>query len=151
MASPDPSGGHTWVLEFKRQSAPRPSWCLFPDSSTLPQEFEGGFRFRSTWQQTYLLSAQLVGNHVSYHRQPLRVQGFHSDLLYQPWFCATTPLRHEWLERDTLERRAGLSVPDFQRLYERPNRPVVLTDVVREARCFACLNTSATALARAIL
>ena len=76
------------------------------------------------------------------------MQGCYSDLLYQPWFCATTPLRPEWLERDTLERRTGLSVPDFQRLYERPNRPVVLTDVVRCAlpRLHVHLGNGMTAL-----
>lgn len=62
---------------------------------------------------------------------PLTVQGFYSDLLYQPWFCATTPIRQEWLQRDTLERRSGLSVEDFREQFEIPNRPVVLSDAVR--------------------
>ena len=101
-----------------------------PDSTLILQEFEGGFCFSTSWQQTYLLAARLASRHQP-SRKPLRVQGCFSDLLYQPWFCATTPLRPEWLERDTLERRSDLSQTDFQRLYERPNRPVVLTNVVR--------------------
>jgi hypothetical protein len=54
----------------------------------------------------------------------------YSDVLYQPWFCATVPLKAEWLEVDNVDRRQGLSVEEFQRRYERPNVPVVLTDVV---------------------
>lgn len=62
---------------------------------------------------------------------PMRVQGIFSDLLYQPWLCATAPLRSSWLQIDNLERRSRLSPPEFREEYERPNRPVVLTDVVR--------------------
>ncbi len=60
-----------------------------------------------------------------------------SDLLYQPWHCATVPLRQEWLSRESLPRRAGLSLQQFQTEYEAPNHPVVLTDGVRPPAGFA--------------
>jgi hypothetical protein len=64
-------------------------------------------------------------------RQPaLKVNNFYSDLLYQPYYCATTPLREEWLQNNNVERRSELSLEDFRRQYEKPNKPVVITDVV---------------------
>ncbi|CAM9578770.1 unnamed protein product [Ectocarpus sp. 12 AP-2014] len=59
---------------------------------------------------------------------PLKVSGFFSDLLFQPHHCATTAIRPEWVRRNTVDRRAGLSPEEFRRLYEEPNKPVVLTD-----------------------
>jgi hypothetical protein len=63
----------------------------------------------------------------------VKIEGFYSDLLYQPWFCATTPLRPQWLQRDNLERRADLSVDEFRELFELPNKPVVISDAVSAA------------------
>ena len=64
-------------------------------------------------------------------QQPrLRIRGLYSDLLYQPFFCATTPLRAEWLECSNVDRRCGLSLHEFRQQYEEPNQPVILTDVV---------------------
>lgn len=60
-------------------------------------------------------------------RAPLRVAGVYSDLLYQPWFLGHLEIDPEWLEADTIERRADLSLEDFRRDFELPNRPVVLT------------------------
>ena len=97
------------------------------------QERGGDFTFRGSWRATYLAASGLCTTLQQDRRKLLQVQGLFSDLLYQPHFCATTPLRPEWLERDILQRRAGLSAEDFHRLYELPNRPVVLTDAVRLA------------------
>lgn len=60
-----------------------------------------------------------------------QVSGFFSDLLFQPYHCATAGIKPEWISRNTVERRAGLSPEDFRRLYEEPNRPVVLTDAAK--------------------
>lgn len=63
------------------------------------------------------------------HKQTKKkVSGFFSDLLFQPHHCATAAIKPEWVRRSTVDRRAGLSPEDFRRLYEGPNKPVVLTD-----------------------
>ena len=62
----------------------------------------------------------------------LRVQGFYSDLLYQPWHCSTVPLHSSWLKRETIDRRAGLTVAQFKQQYELPNKPVILQHAVSE-------------------
>lgn len=43
------------------------------------------------------------------------------------WYLQIDPA---WLETDNIDRREGLSVEEFREQYERPNRPVLLTDVV---------------------
>ncbi|DBA74434.1 TPA: hypothetical protein ACH3X1_011187 [Trebouxia sp. C0004] len=91
-------------------------------------ELEGKWRFKNTWQQTYLKASLPIHN---FHRKhPLRVQGFYSDLLYQPWHCTTVPLHSSWLKRDTIDRRTGLSVEDFKQQYELPNKPVILQNTI---------------------
>lgn len=58
----------------------------------------------------------------------VRVQGFYSDLLYQPWHCATADLQPEWLEVSNVDRRRNLSPAAFREEYELKNKPVVLVD-----------------------
>lgn len=55
-----------------------------------------------------------------------------SDVLYQPHLCAWADLRPEWLEGETIDRVSAksLSLQDFLDRYERPNRPVIITDLV---------------------
>lgn len=65
------------------------------------------------------------------------MQGFYSDLLYQPWHCTTVPLHSSWLKRDTIDRRTGLSVEEFKQQYELPNKPVILQNAV--SSCFYLL------------
>jgi hypothetical protein len=60
-------------------------------------------------------------------KSPLRVSGVFSDLLYQPWFLGHLMIDSDWLQADTIQRRCNLSVEDFRRDFELPNRPVVLS------------------------
>ena len=96
------------------------------------QEHGGSFRFSGSWQESFLREAGLLSSDAAVRRQ-LSVKGFYSDLLYQPWFCATTELRDEWLQRDTIPRRsaAGLTLAQFHTEFEFPNRPVIITGLVR--------------------
>ena len=96
--------------------------------SLCVQQFEGGFSFKGTWKATYL--SLVVPGYIPPRRPPLKVRDFYSDLLYQPYFCATVPLRDEWLGNNNVERRSGLSLEQFRAKYEKPNRPVIITDVV---------------------
>ena len=99
------------------------------EQETVLQELEGRFRYRGSWRETYLTSTGLAAADKQ-RFMSLRVQNLFSDLLFQPWYCATVPISLEWLERDTLERRSHLSAEDFRRLFELPNKPVVITDQV---------------------
>ena len=89
------------------------------------RELDGAFDFSNSWKETYC--RHRAGAAYIAHR-PIRVAGFYSDLLYQPFLCARLGLDPSWLEVDNIDRRAGLSLQDFIDQYERPNRPVLLTD-----------------------
>ena len=76
---------------------------------------------------------------------PLRVSGVFSDTLFRPWCCCACELRPAWVaEPDApggsgaraVPRRAELSVRRFVDEFERPNRPVIITDVVRHWPAF---------------
>ena len=92
------------------------------------QELQGNFQYNGTWRHTYVTSRGLSRQGTCH--SSLHIQHFYSDLLYQPWHCATMPLQQEWLKRDNLERRLKLSAADFRELYEAPNKPVIITDQV---------------------
>lgn len=64
-------------------------------------------------------------------------------MLFQPHLCAWADIRQEWLEGETIERvsATSLTVQEFIDRFERPNRPVIITDLVptwRRARALRC-------------
>ncbi|KAL5203553.1 hypothetical protein ABZP36_008424 [Zizania latifolia] len=87
------------------------------------KELGGDFDFSSSWRSTYIAAAS-GGAH--YRPRVLEIKGFYSDYLFQSWLCANMEMRPEWLQRDTIERRRGLSVEQFISEFEEPNRPVLL-------------------------
>lgn len=101
-----------------------PRDCHFLQDSGL----EGKWRFSKTWKQTHLKAS--IPGYTPPNTKPLHVDGFYSDLLYQPWHCANIPLSAKWLKRDTIDRRADLTIEEFRQLYEEPNRPVILQGAV---------------------
>ncbi|WIA16759.1 hypothetical protein OEZ85_013410 [Tetradesmus obliquus] len=92
------------------------------------QELEGDFAWCGSWRETYL--QHKARGYVAHSHRPLAVQGFYSDFLHQPWFCANVEIQLRWLEVDNIERRAGLTPEQFRAQYEAANRPVVLTDAM---------------------
>ena len=93
------------------------------------EEMSGNnWMYTSNWQDTYLCCK--IPGFRSGSRHPRPVAHFYSDLLHQSWLCATLDVDPTWIEEENIERRSGLSVEEFKEQYERPNRPVILTDVV---------------------
>ena len=89
------------------------------------QELEGSFRYRGSWKRTYL-AAKSGAEPPHPPWGPLSVESIYSDLLYQPWHCATAPLEQAWLATDNIRREVSISLEEFREKYERPNIPVVL-------------------------
>ena len=89
----------------------------------------GDFRFSESWRQTYI---RRCGRH-DWTSSARLSKPVCSDLLYQPWFCATTQLRSEWLSRDNIPRIAAdeLTRDIFRAQFEQPNVPVIITGLVR--------------------
>ena len=98
-------------------------------AASLSQEFGGDFRFSGNWRQTYVrrCSPREWTSSVRLSKPVC------SDLLYQPWLCATTPLRREWLSRDNIPRIAAddLSRDVFREQFEQRNVPVIITGLAR--------------------
>ncbi|CAI9097533.1 OLC1v1033983C1 [Oldenlandia corymbosa var. corymbosa] len=84
---------------------------------------KGGFLYNGTWRSTYIHaikpSFQLLDS-------GLKVRDFYSDYLFQSWLCANLEMKPEWLERDNIVRRKGISVEEFVEKFEEPNKPVLL-------------------------
>ena len=94
------------------------------------EEFSGDWVYRNTWQETYI-ACKNIENHHHHHRRTFHpVSHFYSDLLHQPWLCATLDIDPSWLEVENIDRRSNLSVEEFKKEYDGQNRPVILTDVV---------------------
>ena len=101
----------------------------------LMQKYEGRFDFKGSWRLTFLsLEATPCSPEASRQIPALIVSDFYSDLLYQPFHCATTPIRKSWLARSNIDRRSGLSLLKFREQYEKTNQPVVITDIVSDLR-----------------
>ncbi|GMH45627.1 hypothetical protein BSKO_13584 [Bryopsis sp. KO-2023] len=102
------------------------------------EEFEGGFKFNESWRITYL-SLRFPGTDMR-SKTLLQVDGFFSDLLYQPWFCANVVIPDAWLEVDNIDRVSGISVSEFRERFEVPNRPVIIQDVASTWPAFKSWN-----------
>jgi hypothetical protein len=89
-------------------------------------ELGGAFDFAGSWRATYIAAASRGGQAYLIPPRALRIKGFYSDYLFQSWLCANMEMRHEWLARDNIERRRGMSVEQFIAEVEEPNRPVLL-------------------------
>ncbi|BBM99945.1 histone arginine demethylase JMJD6 [Marchantia polymorpha subsp. ruderalis] len=88
-------------------------------------EFRGDFIFRGRWKNAYITTRypQFSGpTHV-----PLKVKGFYSDHIFQSWLCASLEIKTEWLSRDNIERRSNISLEEFVKEFEEPNKPLLLT------------------------
>lgn len=59
-----------------------------------------------------------------------QVKDFYSDYLFQSWLCASLEIKPDWLSTDNIDRRSNLSVEDFIKEYEEPNKPVLLLGVL---------------------
>jgi hypothetical protein len=73
-----------------------------------------------TWRETF---AQTL-------MEPISVSGVYSDLLFQSWMYASMEIKPEWLNVDSIDRRSNLSLQTFIEEYDRPNRPVIIRDVM---------------------
>ena len=95
------------------------------------QECEGRFTFKGTWRLTYLsLIAKPETTAACTAKSALLVTNFYSDLLYQPFLCASIRLPDSWLSNSNIPKRSKLSLAEFREQYETTNQPVVITDVV---------------------
>lgn len=85
--------------------------------------YKDGFSYTGSWKFTYINGYKPSFGFIS---SGLKVRDFYSDYLFQSWLCANLEMKHEWIERDNIIRRKGISVDEFVLNFEEPNKPVLL-------------------------
>ncbi|PKA64034.1 F-box protein [Apostasia shenzhenica] len=102
-------------------SAHEPLW-----RNLVLDELKAEFLFAGSWRYTYI--STLYPHFFSPAAAPsgIRIRNFYSDYLFQSWLCANMEMKDEWLQRDNIERRRGLSVEEFVNFFEEINKPVLL-------------------------
>ncbi|KAK3006565.1 hypothetical protein RJ639_016395 [Escallonia herrerae] len=86
----------------------------------------GGFSFNGSWKSTHVSAYMPNFDVSSMGSLSFKVRDFYSDYLFQSWLCANLEMKPEWLERDNIQRRRGISVNEFVANFEEPNKPVLL-------------------------
>ncbi len=126
--SPGPSGFRLQEDDQETMSAP----CI--SSKCVVLQAGQNFRFSNFWRQTFVRSC-IGGQGAFSARREVRVEHLYSDVLYSSWHWAHAKLRPEWLDGDTIPRIAAseLSLQHFIDEFEQPNRPVIITGLVRPA------------------
>ncbi|KAI8818137.1 uncharacterized protein EV422DRAFT_190700 [Fimicolochytrium jonesii] len=91
--------------------------------------------FQNTWRNTYKYRNCVdAGRPAAYLPDvPIVVEGIYSDFLFTSFRCASVPLDALCgASIDNIERRSNLSYREFVVEYAKPNKPVILTDVVSQ-------------------
>ncbi|PQM35825.1 F-box protein [Prunus yedoensis var. nudiflora] len=82
--------------------------------------------YNGSWKSTYIAAHYPSFDVSNICVSGLRVRDFYSDYLFQSWLCANLEMKPEWLQRDNIIRRRGISVEEFISDFEEPNKPVLL-------------------------
>ncbi|XP_028784919.1 F-box protein At5g06550 [Neltuma alba] len=90
------------------------------------ENLSGGFRYNGSWKSTYIGAYYPSFDASNSAIQNFKVRDFYSDYLFQSWLCANLEMKPEWLVRDNIVRKRGISVEEFVKNFEEPNRPVLL-------------------------
>ncbi|KAH6807509.1 transferring glycosyl group transferase [Perilla frutescens var. frutescens] len=91
--------------------------------SLVLETCKNGFLYNGSWKNTFVSDYKCSFKIVS---SGIRVRDFYSDYLFQSWLCANLEMKPEWLERDNIVRKRGISVEEFVSSFEEPNKPVLL-------------------------
>ncbi|CAN1306839.1 Arginine-specific demethylase JMJ22 [Linum perenne] len=93
-------------------------------------ELKGGFFFNGSWRSTYIAARYDVSSNLGFAK--IRVRDFYSDYLFQSWLCANLEMKPEWLERDNIVRKRGITVDEFVSNFEELNKPVLLEGCIND-------------------
>ncbi|KAK6126510.1 hypothetical protein DH2020_039744 [Rehmannia glutinosa] len=85
---------------------------------------ENGFLYTGSWKNTFVSCVHKISSKIV--SCSIKVRDFYSDYLFQSWLCANLEMKPEWLERDNIVRKKGVSVEEFVLNFEEPNKPVLV-------------------------
>nr|CCA20147.1 histone arginine demethylase putative [Albugo laibachii Nc14] len=92
------------------------------------EELNGKFSPKKTWKSSYICTKV----EAQWKEATIQVTGLYSDVFFQSFYCAQTPIRTEWLCVESLDRIDVSSLPlsEFTKRYDRGNRPVILENAI---------------------
>lgn len=90
------------------------------------ENFVDGFQYNGSWKSTFVVSNGYPLFDIGSGVRSFKVRDFYSDYLFQSWLCANLEMKGEWLERDNIVRKRGISVEEFVANFEEVNKPVLL-------------------------
>ncbi|KAG0319515.1 hypothetical protein BGZ99_005070 [Dissophora globulifera] len=92
--------------------------------------FKGDWEWQDdNWRATFLkrsdptYDTSLILN----NRDRMKLTTFYSDVLFQPFYCAAIGM-DPYTGVENIDRRSGLTLEQFVDEYEKPGRPVIITD-----------------------
>ncbi|KAG0244750.1 hypothetical protein BGW41_006308 [Actinomortierella wolfii] len=94
------------------------------------QRYSGDWDWQGdSWRATFLKRAdpRYDTSLILENRPRFRLTTFYSDSLFQPFKCAAIGM-DPYVAVENIDRRSGLTLQQFIDEYERPGRPVILTD-----------------------
>ncbi|KAF9185465.1 hypothetical protein BGZ51_007949 [Haplosporangium sp. Z 767] len=93
-------------------------------------QFKGDWEWQDdTWRATFLKQSdpQYDTSMILKNRDQMKLKHFYSDTLFQPFYCAAIGME-PYIAVENIDRRSGLSLEQFIQEYERPGKPVIITD-----------------------
>ncbi|KAF8396326.1 hypothetical protein HHK36_017941 [Tetracentron sinense] len=90
------------------------------------ENLKGSFSYNGSWKSTFVSAYRPSFAVSNLSSSGLKVRDFYSDYLFQSWLCASLEMKPEWLERENIVRRSGISVEEFVLNFEELNKPVLL-------------------------
>ena len=129
--------------ELARLSQCSQAWYAFCHHNDLWKQLffkewdDTEFDFEDCWKISYikrrLRKRGLPELAETIRHKRLKVRNMFSDILYQPFLCASMPIQDAWVDNgEDVERVSAhsLSIEEFRSRFENPNRPVIITDLV---------------------
>ncbi|KAI8600623.1 hypothetical protein EDD21DRAFT_376663 [Dissophora ornata] len=94
------------------------------------ERFRGDWEWQDdTWRATFLKRSDpnYDTSMILENREPLKLKTFYSDVLFQPFYCAAIGME-PYTSVENIDRRSGLTLEQFVDEYEKPGKPVIITD-----------------------
>ncbi|KAF9136463.1 hypothetical protein BGX30_011166 [Mortierella sp. GBA39] len=94
------------------------------------ERFKGDWVWQDdTWRATFLKRSDpgYDTSMILKNRDQMKLKGFYSDALFQSFYCAAIGME-PYTAVENIDRHSGLSLEDFIQQYERPGKPVIITD-----------------------
>jgi hypothetical protein len=92
--------------------------------------FKGDWEWKDdSWRATFMKRSDPTydTSRILQNRETFKLNTFYSDVLFQPFYCAAIGME-PYTTVENIDRRSGLTLEQFIQEYERPGKPVIITD-----------------------